>query len=108
MDILMIFFTALISFIISPGIFFTFPKSQSKWVIALTHAVIFAVLYEMVEKTLEQITRRLESYTDYSTSTFAGQRRNFPDSPIIKNGEVCMSNTCVCNGDQIAFYDRCQ
>jgi hypothetical protein len=87
--------------------------------IALTHAIVFAILYELVEKSAERIASRLglrpsgakaplEKFTNYSASTFAGQRRLFPNSPIIKNGEICMSNTCVCNQDQIGFYERCQ
>lgn len=108
MHILMILFTAALSFLISPGIVFTLPKGGSKLTIGLTHALVFAVLYELTEKTVEHILSKYESYTDYSPSTFAGQRRDFPDSPFVKNGEVCMHDTCVCNGDQIAFNTRCQ
>lgn len=111
----MILFTAALSFLISPGIVFTLPKGGSKLAIGLTHALVFAILYELTEKTVEHILRKYESYTDYSPSTFAGpvgpqggQRRDFPDSPFVKNGEVCMHDTCVCNGDQIAFKTRCQ
>jgi hypothetical protein len=108
MDILMVLFTAFLSFILSPGIFFTLPVGGSKIMIALTHAIVFAILYELVEKSAERIAARLERFTNYSASTFAGQRREFPNSPIIKNGEICMADTCVCNQDQIGFYERCQ
>jgi len=130
MDILMVLFTAFLSFILSPGIFFTLPVGGSKIMIALTHAIVFAILYELVEKSAERIAARLglrpsgakaplglrpsgakaplEPFTNYSSSTFAGQRREFPNSPIIKNGEICMADTCVCNQSQIGFYTRCQ
>jgi hypothetical protein len=108
MHILMLLFTAALSFLITPGIVFTLPKGGSKFTVALTHAIVFAVLYELVEKTVEHVLCRYEPMTDYSPSTFAGQRRDFPDSPFVKNGEVCMHDTCVCNGDQIAFNTRCQ
>jgi len=43
-------FTALLFVFLTPGIFVTFPSKGSKWVVALVHGILFALIYHITHK----------------------------------------------------------
>jgi hypothetical protein len=51
------FYSALLFFVLTPGILVTLPKGGSKVVVAATHAVIFAIVCHLTHK---RVVRYLE------------------------------------------------
>jgi hypothetical protein len=50
MRILMTLFTAALFFILTPGILLKLPEGGSKVIVALTHALVFALVYHFTHK----------------------------------------------------------
>ena len=50
MQLLMFLYTALLFFVLTPGIVLSLPPKGSKVVVALTHAVVFALVYCLTHK----------------------------------------------------------
>ena len=50
MQIYMLLFVAALFYVLTPGILLTLPPKGSKMVVALTHAIVFAVVYGLVHK----------------------------------------------------------
>ena len=46
----MILYSAVLFFVLTPGIFLTLPQNESKYVVAGVHALIFAILYSITHK----------------------------------------------------------
>jgi hypothetical protein len=94
---LMTLFTALLFVALTPGILVTLPPKGSQIVVALTHGVLFALLYAAIHKTVHHFTKQYEGFQNEYV---------FP--PAIKNGDICKTQTCMCNGAEIAEAGRCQ
>ena len=52
MQLLMTAFVAVLFFALTPGILVTLPPKGSKVIVALTHAIVFAVIYSITCKTV--------------------------------------------------------
>jgi hypothetical protein len=52
MQLLMTLFVAALFYVLTPGILVTLPKGSSKMVVAATHALIFAVVFGLVHKSV--------------------------------------------------------
>jgi len=50
----MTLFSALLFFVLTPGIVLSLPPKGSKVVVALTHAVVFALIYSLTHKMVYQ------------------------------------------------------
>jgi hypothetical protein len=50
MQMLMTLFTAALFFVLTPGILVRLPEGGSKYMVALVHAVLFALLYHFTHK----------------------------------------------------------
>ena len=60
MKLIAFFFLIALFVVLTPGIFLTLPKKTSgKWMIALTHGVIFAILWFIIQKPVAQINYRM-------------------------------------------------
>jgi len=94
---LMTAFTALLFVVLTPGILITLPPKGTPIVVALTHGVVFALIYAMTYKSVKRLTKKLEGFQSEYT---------FP--PTIANGQMCAAQTCMCNGAEIANAGRCQ
>jgi len=91
--------TALLFIVLTPGILVTIPPKGSKIVVALVHGLIFALVYCIFHKALWHLTKKLEGFQNGSDYVFP---------PAIKNGDICKTQTCMCNGAEIAEAGRCQ
>jgi len=56
MNVLMSLYIALLFFVLTPGIFLPFPPGANKIVVAVTHAVVFATIYNLTHKLVWQAT----------------------------------------------------
>ena len=90
-------FTALLFVVLTPGILVTLPPKGSNLVVAVTHGLLFALVYHLLHKTLSHLTKKFEGFQSEYT---------FP--PTIANGQMCVAQTCMCNGAEIANAGRCQ
>jgi len=91
--------TALLFVVLTPGILVTIPAKGSKIIVALTHGIIFALVYYLLHKSLLHVTKKFEGFQNGSDYVFP---------PAINNGDICTTQTCMCNGAEIAMAGRCQ
>ena len=52
MHLFMFFFVAILFFVLTPGIVLTVPAKSSKTTVAMVHAVIFALVWTLIHKTV--------------------------------------------------------
>ena len=52
MDLVMFLFTAVLFFLLTPGILLSLPPGGSKMVVAATHAVVFGLVFSLSHKML--------------------------------------------------------
>ena len=52
MDLVMFLFTAVLFFLLTPGILLSLPPGSSKMVVAATHAVVFGLVFSLSHKML--------------------------------------------------------
>ena len=95
--LLMTAFTALLFVVLTPGIVVTLPPKAPTIVVAVTHGVIFALIYGITHKAVWHLTQKFEGFQSQYV---------FP--PAIANGQMCEAQTCMCNGAEIAEKGRCQ
>jgi len=74
MSVLVIFYTALLFFILSPGVFLRIPKNGDKFTVAGVHAIVFGLIYGLTHKFVWKLgTRlRLEGFTEGATKKVPG------------------------------------
>jgi hypothetical protein len=94
---LMFAFTALLFIALTPGILVTLPPKSTPIIVAVTHGILFALIYAITHKAVRRLTKKLEGFQEQYV---------FP--PAIKNGDICKTQTCMCNGAEIAEAGRCQ
>ena len=96
-NILMTAFTALLFVVLTPGILVTLPPKGSKFIVAISHGIIFALLYHVTRKAVKRLIYKRERF-----------QNQYVLPPVIKNGDICTTQTCMCNGAEIAEAGRCQ
>jgi hypothetical protein len=60
MQILITLFTAALFFALTPHILVTIPAHSNKYIVALTHALLFALIYHLAQKTFNGINIIME------------------------------------------------
>jgi len=55
MSILVIFYSILLFFLLTPGILITLPRKSSKTIVALTHAIVFGIIYHLTHQFVESL-----------------------------------------------------
>lgn len=59
MDIIMFLYTAVLFFVLTPGILLSLPPGATKTVVALTHAVVFSFVWSFTNQAVFSATRGL-------------------------------------------------
>ena len=59
---LMTAFTALLFFVLTPGVLLTIPSNGSKIVVAVVHGIVFALVYYLSYKTVWALMRKYEGF----------------------------------------------
>ena len=57
MNWIMTLFTAVLFFLLTPGVLLRLPPGGSKITVAITHAVVFALVYHLTHKAVWMATR---------------------------------------------------
>ena len=82
MHLLMLAFSTLLFFVLTPGILVTLPRRGSKVTVALTHAVIFALLYHLTHHAVWQFVKSLDGFKErFVTSPATAPNRMLPPRP---------------------------
>ena len=55
---------AALFFVLTPGVLVSLPSKGGKFVVAATHAAIFALVFHFTHKTLMDLTRQYELFED--------------------------------------------
>ncbi len=55
-------FTAVLFYVLTPGILLSLPPKGSKMVVAATHALVFAVVFQLTYKMVLQMSKRFEAF----------------------------------------------
>jgi hypothetical protein len=57
MNVWMSLFIAVLFFVLTPGVLVRLPPGGSKWLVAATHAVVFALVYHLSHKAVWNATK---------------------------------------------------
>jgi len=83
---------AALFFVLTPGVLVTLPPGKGKFVVAATHAAIFAVVFHFTQKTLMDLAQQYEGFK----------------ADCAKNGEEReFGNQDCCNGKKVAVGSKC-
>jgi hypothetical protein len=63
-------FTAVLFYVLTPGILLSLPPKGSKMMVAATHALVFAVVFQLTHKMVLQMSKNFEGF------------QNAPPSPM--------------------------
>jgi hypothetical protein len=58
MDIFMFVYTALLFFVLTPGVLLYLPPGASKTIVAMTHAVVFSFVWSFTNQAVFSATRQ--------------------------------------------------
>ena len=72
----MVLFTAVLFYVLTPGILLRLPQGGSKMAVAATHAVVFALVYHCSSK----IVSRFLGYEGFEASPSSGSHNGSPSS----------------------------
>ena len=62
MNLFVALYSALLFFVLTPGIFVSLPKGKSKMVVASVHALIFAIVFHFTYKAVWRLSMRLDGF----------------------------------------------
>ena len=83
---LMSLYTALLFFVLVPGVLVTLPPKAGKTTVALTHAVVFAVVYQLTHKAVWNLVSPYEN--------FEGHEMCSATKPCA-GGKKCVNGVCA-------------
>ena len=89
-------YIALLFFVLTPGVLLRLPAKSGKFVVAATHAVVFALVWHFTYKIVWRMTSGREGFAEGLSNK---KLKNMDDSAII--GQPCglgESNTCRGSG----------
>lgn len=55
-------FTAVLFYVLTPGILLSLPPKGSKMMVAATHALVFALVFQLTHKMVLQMLKRFEGF----------------------------------------------
>ena len=63
-NLFMVVYTAVLFYLLTPGILLSLPPKSSKMVVAATHAVVFALLYKFTHKIAWKLSMNFEGFQE--------------------------------------------
>jgi len=65
MSLIVSVYAALLFFILTPGIFISFPSKGTKFVIAGVHALVFALIFHCTHRLVWRLGAIMEGFSEY-------------------------------------------
>jgi positive regulator of sigma E activity len=69
MNLSFLVYLVVLFFLLVPGILVTLPKGGNKWTVAITHALVFAVVYVLIENLYNTFSKNHEGFKEGIFST---------------------------------------
>ena len=85
MQMLMTLFTAALFFALTPGILLKLPEGGSKYIVALTHALVFALVYLFTHKMVYTFLYGENFEAPYNPMYFNCGAASSPNGPASEN-----------------------
>ena len=63
-NLFMVVYTAVLFYVLTPGILLSLPPKSSKMLVAATHALLFALIFKLTHKAAWRLSLRLEGFQD--------------------------------------------
>jgi len=63
-NLFMFLYTAVLFYVLTPGILLSLPPKSSKMVVAATHAFVFALVYKLTHRMAWKLSMRLEGFQE--------------------------------------------
>ena len=73
MNILHFIYIVFLFFVLTPAILVRLPPKANKWIVALVHGIVFAVIFSLTNHFVLSFSRKLEGYTDMSDNITSEQ-----------------------------------
>lgn len=80
----MFLYTAVLFYVLTPGILLSLPPKGSKMLVAATHAVVFALVYKFTYKAAYRFSMSLDGFQD-KNKNMQGFQNNGPMKPPMKH-----------------------
>ena len=77
-NLFMVVYTAVLFYLLTPGILLSLPPKSSKMVVAATHAVVFALLYKFTHKIAWKLSMNFEGFQENKGNAASG-------NPLMRN-----------------------
>ena len=75
----MFLYTAVLFYVLTPGILLSLPPKGSKMLVAATHAVVFALVYKFTYKAAYRLSMSLDGFQD-KNKNMQGFQNNGPNN----------------------------
>jgi hypothetical protein len=72
-NLFMVIYTAVLFYVLTPGILLSLPPKGSKMLVAATHALLFALIFKCTHKAAWRLSLRLEGFQDNTAAPPAPQ-----------------------------------
>jgi hypothetical protein len=59
MNVVFFLFMVAMFAVLTPGVLFSFPEKASKWVVAVTHGLVFATVWTLAHKPLWRLSNQI-------------------------------------------------
>ena len=83
---------AALFFVLTPGILVTLPAGKGKFVVAATHAAIFALVFHFTHKTLMNLAQQYEGFERLCAKNSTA--RQFGDQSCCNGKKVAVGGMC--------------
>ena len=77
-NLFMFLYTAVLFYVLTPGILLSLPPKSSKMVVAATHAFVFALVYKFTHKMAWKFSMRFEGFQENKGNAASG-------NPLLRN-----------------------
>jgi hypothetical protein len=67
-NLFILFYTAVLFYLLTPGILLTIPSRSSKMVVAATHALVFALVFKLTHRMAWKFSMSLEGFQESATT----------------------------------------
>ena len=81
-NLFMFFYTAVLFYVLTPGILLSLPPRSSKMLVAATHALVFALVYKFTYRMAYKLSMSLDGFQDKPKQGF---QNNGPMKPAMKH-----------------------
>jgi hypothetical protein len=84
-NLFMVIYTAVLFYVLTPGILLSLPPKGSKMVVAATHALVFALVYKLTHRAAWKMSMNFDGFQDKPKNMQGFQNNNAAMKPPMKH-----------------------